>query len=371
MKPMHMTPINRSAQFVALLCLLIVILAGCSNLPAAAPPPDVPTQAPALGAAWPTEAWRTSTPQEQGMDSQKLTEMLTAIQEQDLKLHSLLIVRNGYLVSETYFGAYQPDTRHELYSCTKSFVATLIGIAIDQGYIDRTDHRIMDFFPEHTFAELDEQKETMTLEDLLTMRSGLDWQEGDPVYGAMYRSPDWLQFVLDMPMAGPPGSQFNYCSGCSHVLSAILQETTGMNPRDFAEAYLFQPLGISNVQWETDAAGIPIGGWGLQLTPRDMAKLGYLYLREGQWDGRQIVSARWVEDATREHTQTDGDLGYGYQWWTYPSLAGYTALGRYGQTIFVIPEADLVIVTTAKLEDHDPVFQLIEGYILPAAGESQ
>ena len=300
-----------------------------------------------------------------------LTQMLTTIQGQYLDLHSLLIVRNGYLVSETYFEGFQQDTRHELYSCTKSFVSTLIGIAIDKGYIDRTDRRIVDFFPEHTFANLDEQKEAMTLEDLLTMRSGLDWQEGDPVYGAMYRSPDWVQFVLEKPMAQPPGSQFNYCSGCSHVLSAILQETTGMNPLDFAEQYLFEPLGISDIQWDTDAAGIPIGGWGLQMTPRDMAKLGYLYLQDGQWDGQQIISPAWVQNATRKHTETDGDLGYGYQWWTYPSLAGYTALGRYGQTIFVIPEADLVIVTTAQMEDHDEVFQLIEQYILPAVQGSR
>lgn len=368
---MHITLINRSAPFVALLCILNVILASCSSSPATALPSNVPTLTSAIDAYGSTEAWRTSTPEEQGMDSQRLTQMLTTIQQQHLNLHSLLIIRNGYLVSETYFGVYQQDTRHELYSCTKSFVSTLIGIAIDKGYIDRTDHRIVDFFPEYTVANLDEQKETMTLEDLLTMRSGLDWQEGDPVYGAMYRSPDWVQFVLDKPMAQPPGSRFNYCSGCSHILSAILQQTTGMNPRDFAEQYLFQPLGISNIQWDTDAAGIPIGGWGLQITPRDMAKLGYLYLQDGQWDGQQIISAKWVENATRKHTETDGALGYGYQWWTYPSLAAYTALGRYGQTIFVIPGADLVIVTTAEMENHDEVFQLIEQYILPAAQQSR
>ena len=304
------------------------------------------------------------------MDSQNLAQMLAAIQEQHLNLHSLLIVRNGYLVSETYFGPYQPDTRHELYSCTKSFISTLIGIALDKGYIDGTDQRIVDFFPERTFANLDAQKEAMTLEDVLTMRSGLDWQEGDPAYRAMYVSPDWVKSVLDKPMAAPPGSQFNYCSGCSHVLSAVLRQTTGMNTRDFADQYLFKPLGISNVKWDTDAAGIPIGGWGLQITPRDMAKLGYLYLRDGQWDGQQIVSAEWVEDATRTHTKTDGDLGYGYQWWTYPSLSAYTALGRYGQTIFVIPELELVIVTTAEMNGHEEIFRLIEQYIIPAVQES-
>jgi CubicO group peptidase (beta-lactamase class C family) len=305
------------------------------------------------------------------MDSQKLAEMLAAIQEQHLNLHSLLIIRNGYLVSETYFGSDQQDTRHELYSCTKSFVATLIGIALDKGYIAGTDQHIMDFFPERTFANLDQQKAAMTLEDVLTMKTGLDWKEGDPAYRAMYQSSDWVKYVLDEPMAAPPGSQFNYCSGCSHVLSAILQQTTGMNPRDFADQYLFKPLGISNVKWDTDAEGIPIGGWGLQITPRDMAKLGYLYLHNGMWDGQQIVSAEWAENATRTHTETDGDLGYGYQWWTYPSLAAYTALGRYGQTIFVVPESDLVIVTTAEMDNHDEIFRLIEQYILPAVQESQ
>lgn len=364
---MHSKFLNRSVQFVILLCLFNVILANCSSSRFTAPASAIPIRTPAVNEDPSTEAWRTSTPEEQGMDSHKLTQMLAVIEGQQLNLHSLLIVRNGYLVSETYSGSYGEDTRHELYSCTKSFTSTLIGIALDKGYIDRTDRRVVDFFPEHTFANLDEQKETMTLEDLLTMRSGLDWQEADPVYGAMYRSPDWVQFVLDMPMAEPPGSGFNYCSGCSHILSAILQQTTGMNPRDFAEQYLFQPLGISNIRWDTDAAGIPIGGWGLQMTPRDMAKLGYLYLQDGQWDGQQIISAEWVENATRHHTETGDDLGYGYQWWTYPSLEGYTALGRYGQTIFVIPWADLVIVTTAQIEDHDEIFQLIEGYILPAA----
>jgi CubicO group peptidase (beta-lactamase class C family) len=303
------------------------------------------------------------------MQVDKLAEMLAAIQEEHLNLHSLLVIRNGYLVSETYFGNYQQDTRDEIYSVTKSFVATLIGIAIDKGYIVGVEQRIVDLFPERTFANLDEGKESITLADVLTMRSGLDWQESDAAIGELYRSPDWVQFMLDKPMVLPPGSQFNYCTGCSHLLSAILQETTGMNTRDFAQEYLFKPLGISNVAWDTDGAGIPIGGWGLQLTPREMAKLGYLYLQDGEWDGEQIVSAQWVEGATERHTQTDSDLGYGYQWWTYPSLEAFAALGLYGQTVFVIPGSDLVIVTTAKMDNHDEIFGLIEEYIVPAVRE--
>ena len=125
---------------------------------------------------------------------------------------------------------------------------------------------------------------------------------------------------------------------------------------------------ITGVAWEMDAANIPIGGWGLQVTPRDMAKLGYLYLHNGTWDGQQIVSAEWVRAATSKHTETDSriGLGYGYQWWTYPSYGAYAALGRYGQTIFVAPDLDLVVVTTAQVDGHDPLFALIEEFVVPA-----
>ena len=245
----------------ALLCLLVAALAGCSRLPAQAtatgpltlPPAqaaatDTPAQGLTSGDYWPTKAWRTSSPEEQGMDSDKLAQMLDAIQEQKLGFHGLLVIRNGYIVSETYFGSYQQDTRHELYSVTKSFVSTLIGIALDKGYIDSTGQRVVDFFPGETFASLDEQKRAMTLEDVLTMRTGLDWDEGDTAYQSLYTSPDWVQYMLDLPMAAAPGSQFNYCSGCSHLLIAILKQATDTNPRDFAEKNLFKPLGIDNLR---------------------------------------------------------------------------------------------------------------------------
>ncbi len=384
---------HRQKTIVVVLIVLAGLLAGCSGFPTTAVAPPVPTStaessasrpgvdarpssrgAPSTGQPaaevsgyFPTNGWRTSSSEEQGIDSQKLAQLLAAIEEQHLNLHSLLIIRNGYLVSENYFRSYQPDTRHELYSCTKSFIATLIGIALDKGYLTGRDQRIVDFFPERAFDYLDQQKIAMTLDDLLMMRSGLDWQEGDPAIRAMYMSSDWVKVVLDESMITAPGNKFNYCSGCSHVLSAVLQQATNMNPRDFADQYLFKPLGITHVNWDTDADGTPIGGWGLRLTPRDMAKLGYLYLHHGQWDGQQIVSAEWVKGATRTHTETDGNLGYG----TYPSLEAYTALGRGGQTIFVVPRLDLIVVTTAELDNHDPIFQLIEQYIVPAVRDSQ
>ena len=328
----------------------------------------MPNAPPASTEEFPTGAWRTCAPEEQGMDSQKLAAMLDAVKQENLTLHSLLVIRNGCIVSETYFASYRPEMKHELYSCTKSFISTLIGIAIDKGYIDSVGHPVMDLIPNRTFANQDANKQAMTLEDILTMRTGLDWVESDASYRKLYVSRDWVGFVMDEPMAYKPGTVFNYCTGCSHLLSAIVQSTTGMNTRDFARAELFEPLGIADFNWETDSNGIPNGGWGLQLVPRDMAKLGYLYLHNGTWDGKQVVSAEWVKAATQKHTDADGNFGYGYQWWTYPSFDAYTALGLYGQTIFVIPRLNLVIVTTAATADgHAGIYKLIENYIVPAA----
>ncbi|HSL43702.1 MAG TPA: serine hydrolase [Anaerolineales bacterium] len=345
-----------------LLCILSFFVSGCASVPVLAPTSDI---------YWPTEGWRTSTPEEQGMDAQKLTEMLDVIRERDINIHSFLVIRNGYLVSETYFKGYQPDQKHDLQSVGRSFTATLIGIAIDKGYIKGTDQRIVDFFPERTVANLNTQKQAMTLEDLLTMRTGFQWQEMEGAFESMQKSPDWTQYVLDMPMAEQPGSRWNYCSICSHILSAILHETTGMNPRDFAEQYLFEPLGIANVIWMKDPAGIPLGAGGFQLTPRDMAKLGYLYLRHGEWDGHQIVSPEWVETSTQSHVDVtmNEHFGYGYHWITVTSMDGYAASGGGGQIILTVPKYDLVIVTTGWTEES--IFELIEQYVLPAVENSE
>jgi CubicO group peptidase (beta-lactamase class C family) len=379
---MSIKRIKRPVKFLALICILSVIVAGCVAIPATVVPSDVPasaaapTAAPvptaAVGAYWPAEGWRTSTPEAQGMDSKKLAEMLATIKEKNMNIHSFLVIRNGYLVSESYFRGYQQDTKHDMQSAGRSFTSTLVGIAIDKGYIDGVDHQVLEFFPERTFANLDAQKEAMTLEDVLTMRSGLEWQETPDTRNAQQRSPDWVQFLLDLPVVAPPGSQWSYCSGCSHILSAILQETTDMNPRDFAEQYFFKPLHISNVNWMVDPEGIPYGAGGFNLTPRDMAKLGYLFLRNGQWDGQQIVSSEWVKKATQRYAGVDEHFGYGYHWFTVTSLggyAGYAALGSGGQIILVVPELDLVIVTTARTEES--IFELIDQYVIPAVQKSQ
>lgn len=351
---------NRLTKCILLFYIASLLMSACSNSPA-------PT---ANSEGWPTEGWLTSTPEEQGMDSQKLEQLLAVIQERDINIHSFLIVRNGYLVSETYFDGYDQNKKHDIQSAGRSITATLIGIAIDQGYIDGLDHRILDFFPERTTANLDERKQAMTLEDLLTMRTGFQWQEVEGAFESMQKSPDWTQYILDMSMAESPGTRWNYCSLCSHLFSGMLYKTTGMNPHDFAMQNLFQPLGISDIVWIKDPAGLPLGAGGFQLTPRDMAKLGYLYLRHGEWDGKQIVSSEWVEKATTSHVSVtmNEHLGYGYHWITVPEMEGFAALGGGGQIILVVPNDDLVIVTTAWTEES--IFELIDQFVLPAVKAS-
>ena len=360
---------SRLIQISILFLVLSIILGGCSG---ARHLVSVPTIKPALapGTDWPTQDWQTTTPEEQGMDSQRLSQMLAEIEQSDLDLHSLLVIRHGAIVSETYYGTYHADTPHVLYSVTKSFIATLVGIALDRGLIDSVDHLVLDYFPDSAITDPDPLRETMKLEHLLTMTTGLGWEDEDPVFGEMYRSQDWVAYVMNKPVIEQPGSRFNYCSGCSHVLSAVIQQAAGTNTRDFAQEALFGPLGITGYRWEVDSKGIPIGGWGLEMSPRDMAKLGYLYLHQGEWDGQQIVSSQWIKKATQKHIDTDDEFDYGYQWWINPRLGAYMALGLYGQTVFVVPEADLIVVTTAKLENHDEIFRLIEAYILPAIGPS-
>lgn len=362
---MDSKPHLSSTRLLVLLFLLSIIVPGCSSSPAT----PLPASTPVNSTYWPTEDWRTSTPEEQGMDPQKLEAMLAEIQEKNIDLHSFLIIRNGYIVSETYFGPYDRDTKHDMQSVGRSWTSALIGIAIDKGYIDGVDQRIVEFFPERTFANMDQQKEAMTLEDVLTMRTGLEWQELPGAFEKMQKSPDWLQYILDRPMTEEPGTRWDYCSICSHILTAVLKEATGINPRDFAEQYLFKPLGISDVAWIADPDGIPLGAGGFKLTPRDMAKLGYLYLRNGQWDGQQIVSSEWIRKSTQTYSVVNEHLGYAFHWITVPEMKGYAASGGGGQIILVVPEYDLVIVTTAFTEES--IFELIDKHVLPAVQGSE
>lgn len=345
-----------------LIVLILTLLVGCAQ-PAAQP--GSPTAGAGGTGEWPTREWTVSTPDQQGVDPAALDAMLAQVDKDKLNLHALLVIRHGAIVLEKYYPGHTQNERHEQFSVTKSFVATLFGIALDQGKLTGVEQPVAQFFPGKAFANPDPRKDAMTLDNLLGMTTGLDWTEGDPAYGAMYRSADWVEYVMGLQMRGAPGEAFNYCSGCSHVLLQVVEQAVGGGAIDFARQYLLGPLGIRDFDWERNPRGDAIGGWGLALTARDMAKLGYLYLHNGQWDGQQVVSADWVRAATTQHSDPDGRLGYGYQWWLYDTHGAYTALGKGGQTIFVIPDLDVIVVTTADIPDHDPIFALIDNYIIP------
>lgn len=311
------------------------------------------------------------------MDSEKLADMLDAIQEQGYDIDSVLVVRHGHMVLDAYVHPFGPDRKHVIHSCTKSIVSALIGIAIDQGHIEDVDQPMLDIFPERAAANRDANKEAMTLEDLLTMSTGLKCRDS-----YLYRwrglnelraSGDWVQFVLDLPTAEEPGTRFEYCNSASFLLSAIIQETTGMSALAFAEEHLFGPLGITDVEWPSNPQGINIGWGELRMRSHDMAKIGYLYLNKGEWDGQQVVPAEWVEASTRQHisARTLQD-GYGYQWWIAPS-GTFMALGYAGQYIVVVPEKDMIVVFTSDLPEQQFFVpqELLDAFIIPAAQSSK
>ncbi len=314
---------------------------------------------------WPTQQWATATPEEQGMDSAALAALVDfgAANEMD----SLVVTRHGRLVAEAYYAPFKPGMRHKLNSATKGVVATLTGIAIQQGKLAGTDRPVLEFFADRTVAHVDDRKKAMTVQHLLDMTSGLDWKEPltdqrpDSLF-EMLRSPNWVQFVLDRPMAQAPGTAFNYSSGNSQLLSAILARQTGMAVPDFAAQQLFRPLGISGEQWRKDPQGIATGGFGLYLQTRDMAKIGYLYLRGGEWEGKQIVPRSWVDRVYQAKVpmmlSATTDLRYGDQWWTLPARKAYMAVGYHRQIILVLPQTGVVVALTGR--KNYPIDQMLD-----------
>lgn len=355
------------------LLAIVSLLAACGGVTPAAAPLPTAAATPQVD-YWPTDAWRTSTPEAQGMDSKPLAEMMARIRESG-QVHGVVVVRNGYIVAEAYAYPYLKEVRHFVASVTKSFTSALVGIAIQQGHIKGISERALDIFAGRSVANLDPAKKGISVGHLLAMSSGLDWPEwsGFNPMSQMTQVQDWVQFVLDRPMAAAAGATWNYNSGGSHLLSAMVQERSGMSTSDFARRYLFEPLGMTDVKWAADPAGIAIGACGLFLTPRDMARFGLLYLNQGVWDGLQVVPADWVEASILPYKDAyDGDAflgGYGFQWWIDPSGKHYSARGAFGQYIFVLPVLNMVVVFTSDGQDERTLLpiELLETFILPAA----
>lgn len=330
--------------------------------------------------------WPRSTPEEQGLDSKRLSELVGLIREgkEFPDLHSLLIVRYGKLVLEEYFRNNSAEKLHTLQSVSKSFTSALMGIAIEKGEIRGVDERILDFFPDIIDIEnMDSKKASMRLGDLLTMRSGTDYHEGysgSPHDKLNHLDRGWDRFYLNRPMTSEPGSNFQYDSGGVILMSSMLKKRTGRHADDYAQKYLFEPLEIKKVRWYKNREGHPHTGGGLHLLPQDMAKFGLLYLNDGEWQGTQVVPAHWVRESVQKHVdfqrKTTGVVGYGYLWWIMspdPDGAGkeyiYAAMGFRAQYIFVIPEHEMVVVVTGGtrngVDQRKPV-KFIYSHILPS-----
>jgi len=329
---------------------------------------------------WPTTEWRTSTPEQQKMDSMILSGLATYLLDIQKRpsLNTVLLVRRGYIVYERYFKEYNQHSYQQFHSMTKSVISTLVGVALQQGFIKSLDQHWEEFVPEYFTAKTDAKKKQITLRHLLKMTSGLQ-----PDYLAYPErlgdtSQDWVRFAVEQPNLASPDQMFMYCSIGSHMLSVILTRATGMSTLEFARKYLFAPLGIESNEndgfsWKTDPQGYYIGGAEIQLKARDAAKLGYLYLNNGQWDGKQLLSSDYVDEATQEQTRggSPETTGYGYHWWVAREQGyhSFFAAGFGGQYIQVFPELDTEIVIFAPDafavgEYHRKFISLL--YVLPA-----
>ena len=289
------------------------------------------------------------------------------------RLRSLLVTRRGEVIVERYFRGTRAATPANIKSASKAVISCLVGIAIDRKLIPGVDAPIAPYFPELRGAGVDLRKRKITIEDLLTMRSGLE-STSIRNYGAWVRSPNWVRYALTRPLAAEPGTEMIYSTGNYHLLSAILTKASGTSTLAFARDALAKPLGITLASWPQDPQGIYFGGNEMVMTPRQMAAFGSLYLQRGRANGRQIVPAAWVDSSfvPRERSHWSDQL-FGYGWWIR-EMAGrqvYYAWGYGGQFVFIVPDLELVIVTTSVAtpgdERHDhlrAVYDLVERLVI-------
>ncbi|KUO67255.1 MAG: hypothetical protein APF84_16145 [Gracilibacter sp. BRH_c7a] len=365
------------------LLILIVSLSGCStatkdnpNTSGASEPESVSADntpdtapVPAIEKEQPDNDWQFDTPENHGVDGAVLDRLHDAIK--DIDIYSVVIAKDGYIIDEYYKQGYDERSVFRLNSCTKSFTSALIGIAMDKGLIDGVDIKLSEFFPQLADSDSAYKKE-ITIAHLLEHTSGISWPEsGGPMFRNFVGSENWVDFVLSQPMAAKPGSTFNYSTGGSHLLSAIIQKAAGQTSYDFALEHLLQPLGMDSVQWRADPQGITDGGNGISMNARDAAKFGQLYLDGGRWKGQQIVPETWVVESTKPQSAAQPIPGYGYQWWlrTFGDLSTYFAVGHGGQYIVVVPELELVAVSTGSFPSGSyPFLNYFRDYVLPASG---
>jgi CubicO group peptidase (beta-lactamase class C family) len=350
---------------------------------------------------WPTAGWRTAALNRQGMDPQVRGDLDTQVPQRYPQVRSVLVVRHGYLVYEHYWQDVTASDGDNVYSVTKSVVSALVGIALGEGKLKGLDQTVGELLAAHLPKDADPRLVQVTLEQLLTMTSGLAGDDpslgGDPRVSARQgASRDWVGHILGRRLATNPGTSFAYSSATSQLLSAVVADATGVSTLAFARARLFGPLGIASarapepvlvahpsqaavktyqrapVAWPTDPQGYHLGFSGLKLPSRDLAKFGYLYLNGGRWDATQVIPAGYVAASTSPHSTPTPDgpgESYGYQWWVssqggHPS---FRAAGYGGQLIEVVPDLDLVVVITGDAnQNRNDAGELVGQTIVPA-----
>jgi CubicO group peptidase (beta-lactamase class C family) len=354
---------------------------------------------------WPTSSWRTTTPQKFGLEAERFIDLHQYAQEEQ-RVHSLLLVYSGYIVFEEYYHGWSQNNYHNVNSVTKSVTSALVGIALRQGMLDDLHQPVLSFFPEYACQNQNKPKQAVTLRHLLYMSSGFVSSSGEIETFLEHSSS--VEKILDRPVQYEPGQVFAYDDLDAHLISLILNRITGISTAVFAQTSLFAPLGIwydeqgqpypwkhgvaladrphpwglwneqDDALWSIDRQGYHIGGFGLQLTTREMAKFGYLYLNQGRWDGQIVLPATYVQDSLSQHIITPKDdtthgEGYGYlwylpHWWLYRS---FWAIGFGGQVIACFPDLDVVVAMTAQpdLEGPPPHRKIISGFVMPILDE--
>lgn len=304
-----------------------------------------------------------SSPEAQGVPSSAVLSFLDAADRID-SMNSFMLVRHGQVIAEGWWAPYDADSPHALYSLSKSFTSTAVGMAVAEGKLT-LDDEVLKFFPDDAPAEPSRNLQAMRVRDLLRMSTG---QQTEPPRPA---DQPWVRSFLAHPVPFKPGTHFLYNTSATYLLSAIVQKATGETVLDYLRPRLFEPLGIDRPTWEASPQGVSAGGYGLSVRTEDVAKFGQLYLRKGKWGGRQLVPASWVEAATALQTangsrpDSDWDQGYGYQFWRCRHGA-YRGDGAFGQFCVVLPEQDAVVAITSGVRDMQAVLNLVWDRLLPA-----
>lgn len=295
-------------------------------------------------------------------------------------VQSLIIQKNDEIIYEKYRGSIDGDEPTNIKSASKSVLSLLVGIAIDKGYLESVDQTIGEFFPDYFDDNPDSAKAAITIQDLLTMRSGLETTSFYN-YGRWVLSDNWVEFTLDQPFVEQPGGQMVYSTGTSHLLSVILTKATGMSTRVFANEYLFEPMDIQIGGWDRDPQGYYMGGNNLAIAPLDLLKLGELMMNVGKYNGQQLISKEWILESVQVYTRSNyNPYNYGYMWWRRPvgNYQLFFAWGNGGQYIMILPELDAVISITSDLgrssgsrQYQDQIFDFLRDTIIPFIEETE